>query len=266
MQTKSSHQLGKKILYGLVIALCAIVILVSATGVVGAWAIRRPVSEAAVAILIVIEDTADAAQQVTDRVTQATDKLQMVTTELESVSDKISQNVTDQGLVLTLLPEEQEQKLVEAAESVREAFTGIQQTISAALELYRSIDRLPFVNLPAPDPEQVQKIESSITKFEESAATLRASIADFRAGVTTKIDQVTEALGLLNDEVQRVQAGLVGLNTRLAELEAFASRLQEVIPPALTILAVVATLFLAFLIYTQVEVIRLFITRWRSLG
>lgn len=266
MSSQTTNQLGKKFLYGFIIALCVIVILVSATGVVGAWAVRRPVSDAAVALLRVVEESADTAQQVTARVDQAAQRLQGVTIELESASAQIGQNVSDQGLVMTLLPEEQEQKLTSAADSLREAFTSIQQTVASALELYRSIDRLPFVNLPAPDPEQVQKIESSIAQVESVVATLRNAIADFRSGVTDKVDQVTGALTSLNEDIQRTQAGLAQLNSRLAALEEFAGRIRQTILVVLTTLAIIITLFLAFLIYTQVVVIRLFIARWRSLG
>jgi hypothetical protein len=266
MSSQSDRHLGKKILYAFIIFLCALVILVSAASVVGAWAIRNPVTDAAVAILTVVEETAGTAQQVTARVDQATEKLQSVTLKIEDASSQISQNVSDKGLVLTLLPEEQEQNLISSARSAKDAFLSIQATLVSALELYRSIDRLPFVNLPAPDDEQLQKIQSFITQVETTAEMLRSSIADFRSGVTDKLDKVTSAIDSLNNEVQGVRDGLTQLNSKLAALEAFALRMQQIIPGVLTTLAVVLTLFLAFLIYTQVEVIRLFVARWRRLG
>jgi len=266
MSSQSDRHLGKKILFGFVIALCALVILVSAAGVVGAWAIRRPVSEATVALLRVVEETSRAAQQVTARVDQAADKLQSVTRVIEDASSRIGQNVSDKGLVLTLLPEEKEQELIATAGSVQEAFRGIQETITTALDLYRSIDRLPFVNLPAPDEEQVQKLQSSMARLQSMVETLRSSIADFRSGLTDKIDNVTTAISSLNNEIQGVRDSLIQLNSKLAALESFALRMQQVIPGLMTTLAVIFTLFLAFLIYTQVEVIRLFLARWRALG
>jgi len=266
MSSQSDRHLGKKILFTFVIILCVLVILVSAIGVVGEWAIRRPVTEAVVAILTVVEDTAGTAQQVTARVDQAAEKLQSVSVEIEDASSKISQNVSDKGLVLTLLPEEKEQELIATAGSIQEAFQTIQGTITAALDLYRSIDRLPFVNLPAPDEAQVQKLQSSMSKLESMVETLRSSIADFRSGVTDKIDKITNAIGSLNSEIQGIRDALAQLNSKLAALEALAIRLQQIIPGLLTTLAVILTLFLAFLIYTQVEVIRLFVARWRALG
>jgi DNA repair ATPase RecN len=266
MSSKSSRHIGKKILYSFVIALCALVILVSVTGAVGAWAVRRPAIETTVAILKVVEGTARTIQQSTGRVDQGLVRLQGVAEEISGASEKIGQNIADKGLVMTLLPEEEEQKLISAADSVKEAFTSIQETISAALELYRSIDRLPFVSLPAPDPEQVQKIQTSIAQVETVVATLRTSIADFRSGVTNKIDQVTGALTSLNSDLERVRNDLKQLNEKLAALEALAIKLQQTIPGVLTALVVILTLFLAFLIYTQVEVILLFVKRWRLLG
>ena len=56
------------------------------------------------------------------------------------------------------------------------------------------------------------------------------------------------------------------LDTRLAALEALSIRLQQVIPTVLLVIAVIISLVFAFVIFTQVEVIRLYIARWRGLS
>jgi uncharacterized phage infection (PIP) family protein YhgE len=266
MSNKSETHLGKKILYAFVIALCVLVIVVSVTGMIGALAVRRPLSDAAIAVLSVVEDASRTAQQAASRVDQATEKIQSITLEIAKVSDQIGQNVSDKGLVLTLLPAEQEQELLGTIGSIKETFLGIREAITAGLELYRSIDRLPFVNLPGPSEDQMLKIESSISRAETLVETLRSAVEGFRSGVTSKIDQVANAASSLTNEIQQIREQLSQLNSKLASLEALSIRLQEIIPGIFMTLTIILSLFLAFLIYTQVEVIRLFITRWRRLG
>ncbi len=178
---------------------------------------------------------------------------------------QIAQNVTDKGLVLTLLPEEREQNLVESATAVKDTFQGIQESITSAVDLYRSIDSLPFVNLPGPGEDQLNKIANSVEQTQAMVGTLRTSIVDFRSGVTDKVDLVTNAASTLNSEIQSIRDQLSQLNSKMIALSEFATRVQQSISGILIIIAVILTLLMAFVIFTQVEVIRLNIGRWQAL-
>ncbi len=167
---------------------------------------------------------------------------------------------------MVLLPEEKEQKLTEAAGMVQDTYQGFHETITSSLELYRSINRLPFVSLPGPDEDQINKIETSFTMIQTSVTTLRSEVADFRSGVTGKIDKITGAANLLNNEITRIKHELTRLDARLAAIEAFSIRLQKRIPSLFVTVAVIVTLLLGFLIFTQVEVIRLYVSRWWRAG
>ena len=265
MSSEPNRHLGKKILYAFIIALCVLVILVNTFGIVGVWMVKRPLTDAAVAVLQVVEGTAKTVQQSSVKVDQVAEKFQAAVLQVENASLQIGQNVTDKGLVLSLLPEEQEQKVIETAASIRETFLGVKDALSNAVQLYRSIDSIPFVNLPDPGEDQVKKLESSIEQTQAMAESLRSSVGDFRSGVADKIDVVTTAANTLNEEIQVIRDQISQLNEKMASLEALASRLQHSIVAVLTIIAVVLSLLLAFLIFTQVEVIRLYITRWRLL-
>ena len=266
MTTKTNSHLGKKILYGLVIALCSLMLLLSVTGIIGVWLVERPVSDAAVTLLNVVENSTKVIRTATGRVDQTLAALEAKTAEISDSSNQLSQNVTDKGLVLVLLPEEKEQQLVGTASSVRDTFTGIRESITNGLDLYRSINRMPFVSLPGLSDDQMDKLESSVTQTQALAETLRLEMANFRSGVTGTIDKVTGAANLLNKEIIKVQDELAQLDSSLAALEALSIRLQQVIPGILLIIAVIISMLFAYLIFTQVEVIRLYVDRWRRLG
>jgi hypothetical protein len=266
VNNKKNNYIGKKILYALVIAISGLLVLFSMIGVIGVWLVERPLSDSAVTILSVVEETTGTVRASIARIDQPLAALEAETTEIEAVSQQLSQNVTDKGLVMVLLPEEKAQQFKESASSVLETYYEIRDTITKGLELYRSIDRLPFISLPGLNEDQVGKITTSMDKIDALVQTLRSGIADVRAGVAEAIGKVEEAARLVKNEIIQVREALALLDSRLAALEALLIRLQQVIPGVLLAVAVILSLFLVFIIFTQVEVIRLYIARWRLLG
>jgi hypothetical protein len=87
---------------------------------------------------------------------------------------------------------------------------------------------------------------------------------EFRTGVSAEIAKIEQAAVRLNERLEESWGSLAKLDADLAALQDLAIRLKTAIPTALTIIAVVLTLFLAYVIYSQVEVIRLHVQRWRS--
>lgn len=266
MDDQNNRNLGKKVLYTAAITMSAIVILLSVVGILSVWLVKPPVEDTAVSLLVLVERSAGRMRRVNSRVDQTMGELQMITTEIADASIQLSQNVTDKGLVMVLLPEEKEQGLVDKISSAQATFDDIRDTVAQILDVYHSVNRLPFVSLPGLSEEQVAEIENSVAQTRELVETLRSEIADFRAGVSGTVDQVEAVANLLTDEIILVRDDLSQLDSDLAALEALVVRLQRVIPTALLTSAVIISLLFAFVVYTQVEFIRLFVARWRRLS
>lgn len=243
-----------------------LILLLSITGIIGTWVVERPLSDAAVTLFSVIENSTKVIRTANNRVDQTLVALEAKTSEISDASNQLSQNVADKGLVLVLLPEEKEQQLIETASSARDTYTGIRESIAKGLDLYRSINRMPFISLPGLSDEQMAKIDASVSKTQSLAEALRSEIADFRTGVAGTIEKVDAAAALLNNEITQVRDTLSELDSRLAALEALSIRLQQVIPGVLLVIAVIISLVFAFVIFTQIEMIRLYIDHWRLLG
>jgi len=266
MSSETNNHLGKKILYTLVIAMSGLILLVSVAGIIGVWVVERPLSNAAVTVMSVVENSAGVIRASNTKVDQTLAALQAKTSDIAGASQQLSQNVTDKGLVMVLLPAEKEQQLTDAAGSLRDTYTGIRGSISNGLDLYRSINRMPFVSLPGLSEDQMQKIESSMAQIQALAETLRSGMADIQSGVTGAIDKVGATANLLTEEILHARDATAQVDSSMAALEAFSIRLQAVIPGILVTIAVILSLVFAFLVFTQVEVIRLYIARWRHLG
>ena len=266
MTGPENKHIGTKILYSIVIGMSGLILLLCAVDILGVWLVQGTLSDATVALFEVVEGSARVTREATGRLDQTLSGLQAQVTEVAEASSQLSQNVTDKGLVLVLLPAEKEEQLTEKASSVRDTYQGVRETLATGLRLYRSIDRLPFVSLPGSSPDQMDSIETSVTRVQTLVKTLRSEITAFRSGTAGKIDKVTAAASLLNSEIGKIRDELAQLETRLAALEASSIRLQQVIPRLFITVAVIFTLVLGFLIFTQVEVIRLYVKRWRKLG
>jgi hypothetical protein len=266
MNNKKNTHLSKKILYALVITMSGLILLLNVGGIIGVWAVGRPLSNVAVSALKVVETSAKGIQTYTARVDEPLATLQEKVTEITDATQQISANVSDKGLVKVLLPEAQEQQIAQQASSVRDTFDGIKETLSTGLDMYRSIDEIPFISLPALSNDQMQQIEKSVDQTQAQAETLRSAIADFRSGVTDKIDKVESTANGLNEEIQHARDDVAQIDSNMAELEARSVRMQRNIIGIITAISVILSLIFAFVIWTQVEMIRQYVARWHLLG
>ena len=266
MSDQKPKHIGRKGLYIAVITLSVLIILFSSLGFIGIWAVQRPLSEAVVTVLVLVEETAILGQQITAKVDGVIERAEEITTSISTATSEISGEVTDKGVVMVLLPEENELKLTETVNSAQETFAEIRAVIENILNLYQSVNSIPFVNLPGLSEEQLEGIAASIDETSEKVADLQTEIEAFRSGITETIDLVANATAQLTADIGEVRSGLRELDSSLVQIESLAQRLLEIVPGILIGSAVVLTLFFAYIIYTQVEIIRLFTIRWKQLG
>lgn len=257
---------GRKIWYGVVIALSAVVILISAAGILGTWVVGRALSDATVQMLVAVERAAGRAETLAGNAERGLADIQDLTTQVSNVTQQIGENVTDKGVVLALLPEDRERMLVEKVQSVVDTLSAIRGAVNSALEMYRAVDRLPFVSLPKPATETVDKLEAAANDLQAMVNDLAQSVRDFRAGVAGALNRVTTLADRIGAALEQTRQNLTDAQLLLAALQQRAAELQGTVPIYFTILSVVLSLFFIFLLYTQVEVIRLFVGRWRGLN
>ena len=74
-----------------------------------------------------VEDSTKVIRSASDRVDQTLAALEGKTSDISDSAQQLSQNVTDKGLVLVVLPEEKEQELIETAGSVKDTYSGIRE-------------------------------------------------------------------------------------------------------------------------------------------
>lgn len=257
---------GHRIWYGVAIFLSALVLLLSVAGIAGVWITERILADTIVQILQSVDNVTGGLRTAAQGVDQKLERMQSASTYISTAADRISQNVTDQGLVKLLLPEEEEQKLVALSTSVTDTIGTLRDTLSSGLAIYQSIDQLPFINLPSPSQEQVDKIEASIGEIQSAVDNVQAAITSFRSGASDQINKIVNRADDLTSKLGKARDLLANLDARLAILQETLVQLQTTLVRILVLVSILFTLFLAWIIYSQVEVLRLYGQRWKASG
>ena len=211
------HKTLSRIFAGLTLFICAIVLLISLAGIVGTWVAGRAVSDAAVQLLDGVDRAAGAARTMIAQVNTEVGQVRDQVTTVKSATDQISQNVNDKGLLLTLIPPETDSELLTSVRKVAESVANIREAVTSAIELYRAINRLPFVSLPQPDPESWGKVGDLVTTLQTGVQDLTTAITEFRSAASGTISRVT-------DGVSRVEDGLSNVETTLNSVDSSTRR------------------------------------------
>ncbi len=257
---------GRRIWYGTAIFLSGLVLLISAISIVGVWLTERNLVKASEEILDSVQKISESVRGTAAEIDQKLESMQATTTFISTANVKLEQKVIDEGLILLLLPEEKEQNLVDLSRSVKDTINPFRNTLSASLAMYRSVNRLPFVNLPSPSQQQMDRIEESAGEINATADRLESEISAFRSGASNQISRVGNAADLLTTQLNKFRDRLAELDARLAIAQETIIQLQQNIVTAIVLFSVVITLLLAWIIWSQVEVLRLNIHRWQASG
>jgi uncharacterized phage infection (PIP) family protein YhgE len=260
------RQTNRKILYGMAMFLSGLTLLLSVAGIVGLWVAERALANSAVEILSAVENVTGNLLQTTEGIDQKLEQVQAISTRISTGSAQLSQNVTDKGLILVLLPEEQDQKLAELSASLKEAFNALSDKLATGMAFYRAINQLPFVNLPAPGQEQVDRLEGSIAGIQSTVEGLQTDIAAFRSGAADKIGKVETGAEKLTSLLGQCREYLANLDTLLVTIQGSLIQLQQTVATTLFVLTLLVTLLLVWVIFSQVEIFRLYRRSWVELG
>jgi hypothetical protein len=257
---------GRRIWYGIAIFLSSLLLLLSVAGIVGIWVTQHAVSDAIVQLLDSVSNVTSNLRQTAQTVDQKLASMEDIANSISAASASLSQQVADQGLIQLLLPEQQTQNLAELSASVKEAITTLQEILASIKTIYQTIDSIPFVNLPAPSQDQIDKFGESISTIQSAVDAVTNAITSFRAGASEKISIVTQAVDQLSGKLTDARARLAELDASLANVQEKLAQLQQIVVVALFLMAIFVSLFLIWVIYTQVEIIRLYTLRWRASG
>lgn len=240
----------------LVIAVCVIVIGLSAFIVIGTWSSLSKVSTTAVDLLNTVEKTALTIGTAIDRVTVRLDQAHEIAQEFQSGAQQVSQNVKDQGVILTLLPLVRDQKLKDAVQSIQDTYLGLKDTVESFAYWVEVTSNLPFLRMVGLDTTALQSVGDKITGLQALGDKITDSVAEIRAQTSTGVEKVSTAVGNFDAQLTDINTSLSQVRTQVQTVQTAAGQLKTTIPTLFTTLAFLITLFLAWVIYSQVVLLR----------
>lgn len=247
---------GRRVWLALAIFFSLIILLLVVGGIIGTWVGRSATINAVTALLEGIDQLAGAGREAVDEIDQRVTAIRQPVGQVIAAADQIAANVTDVGLVRTLLPEETDTQLVATANNIRETVSTVLATLEAGLEMYRAVDSIPFVSLPRPDEAKVQQTRDDIEAVQGEVDRLTADIRAFREEAAGQIGRISAGATQIDDRLATAQTTLDELDQRLANTQETARDWQERFPVYLTIAAILATLVQAWVGYGMVNLIR----------
>jgi hypothetical protein len=264
-QNAKIKRILRKVWYGTAITLSVLVLVFSSVAVIGTWIFEQTLVDVTQNLLSTTARAAGGLREVAARIDRESAELHQISSAVSAISLKIGQNIEDKGLVATLLPAEQEEKLNATITSIQETLSTVREFLTAGIGIYRSIDRLPFVNLPGLSEEKVVEVVQAVSDIQATVEDLRQSVQDFRTGVAEGVGRITQAADRVSQRLDNLSAMLAELDRALASLQDLALGLEAAVPLAFGLTAVILTILMAYVAYTQVEIIQVLVRRWKAL-
>jgi len=255
MEKKESLSTWQRVWAITAIIFSVLVLLLSAAGMVGTWVGRGAAIDLNDSLMDGVYTLSGAGREGANRLGEGIDEIGAAVDEVESAVDQVADNVSDKGLILTVLPPEKEEKLVNTADKIGETVTTITAAVEGAFDLYKAVDDIPLVNLPKPDEAKVQAVKADVQEIQDGVDQLAKDIQEFRDGAASKIGKISGAAGEVNGRLETTSQNLTELDNELADLQTRANDFKDSFRTMMTIAAIVVTLILIWVIYAMVIVI-----------
>ena len=253
----------KKIGRILAIVIAVLVIVLSLGGIVGAWGLSNAVSNVTVKVFGVIEGGVNVVDTAVGRVSSLIDTARSEVQQAGQTVNNIAANLQENHPILTALSERVETRLGPGIDKIQEALSPVHDALSTVGSAVSFANSLPFISERAPG---LEKVDQTLTRLGTLGADLQQLRSTLRALLEEKADKLTQAAATaLTDLTTRIDGGLANVQTDVqsvqSDIAALQARLQQRQSQLLLIynlFALLMTLLFAWVIYSQVVVIRHF--------
>ena len=239
-----------------VIGASALVLLICAAGIAGFWIIESAAASSSVQTLRAVDHVAQVMRDGIIRVDTGLRTLEESVSSIEAASVQLSQDLSDKGFLLTLLPSTKEQELTVAAQSVRDNFASIRDFLTITNELVQAINKLPFISIPDNALASIETIQEGMGRMEVLVGELEVSIDDYRSQTAANISKITDAGTNLNNLLTGMRADLARVDAELNIIQVQSRQFQKTLPIILISTAIAATLMVVWIGYSQVVMIK----------
>ena len=254
----------KKVLSITAIILSGLVILICAAGVIGTWASSGKVIEAGTRLISAAEKGAAAVQIGLKSIDNELENLEADTQTIQDATAQLSQNISDTGLIMLLLPPAKEEKLTNTMDAIRDTLATVEQMISSLLDTYFFIDSIPFVDIPKPEPETMESLSVKVDKLNTSINNVKDQMQQARDNAAGASQRISDAVGEINDDIETARAEVDARSEKVNSTQEALAGLKESLSLWVYLAVGLITLILGWVIYTQVLIIQFSWSKYKA--
>ncbi|MFN2237477.1 MAG: hypothetical protein ACK2U1_24865 [Anaerolineales bacterium] len=234
-----------KIISILVIILCIALISVI-------WIIQDDISSGINAIFTEVDNLAQVMRNGIATVEPGLASLSDLIGQVETSTEEIAQNVSDEGLILRLLPLSVVDDLESSSQSLKDNFNAVYDLLEAASDMLLALDKLPIIDMPEKGLSIITSLQESMENLSDRVDSLKTSIVEIRTGMGERISRVSDFAALLGSEADQFHSNLIEIDTDLDTIQTKVRNYQRLSTPLIITTVILISLLSAWVIYTQI--------------
>ena len=233
-------------------AISVLVILLCLTLVIVIWIFQKDVSSAAVSIFTEVDNVARVMRSGIGTIEPELLALSNLTSQVETALEEIAQDVSDEGVVLRLLPQSVNDGLTSTTQSLRNNFIAVYNLLGATSDILLALDKVPFVDMPEKSLSTITTLQESMDEISEQVDSLQTNIVDLRLAAGTRISLVSDTAALVGEETEQFRSDLIQIDKDLETIQIQVRKYQRLTPPLILSTAIIFSLLSGWIIYSQV--------------
>ena len=252
----------KRILAVVIMIFSVLVLLLSLTGIVGTWIVRNRLNTDLVDIVTATEARVSTTKQGLDRLEAVLAQARSHITTVEQDVQAFGADLEENRPLLAAISDKLGLNLAPLLDSAREIMTTVRETVVAVDSAIEAINAIPFVSVPVPELESVKKLSQDVDNFRTEVQNLRTAIEQRRSEIIGgAISFVTTPTSQLGSALDEMQATISDYSQQLSGVQEELAAFKSAIRRWLTWTAVISTLILLWLVFSQSV---LLVLGWRA--
>jgi prefoldin subunit 5 len=252
----------KRILVVMVMVISILVLVLSLTGIVGSWIVRGQLNASLMGIVSAAETRATTVKKGLDRLDTALTQARSQVTAIEQDVQAFGTSIEENRPLFAAISDAIGIELSPLVESARQTMTTVREAVAAVNSAIEAINAIPFVSVPAPELQTLQKLSQDVENFRTEVQAVRTAIDQKRSeiiqGTVSIITTPTSQIGGTLDEMLDTVSGY---SQQVGAVQEGLSSFRSAIGSTLTWTAIIVTLILLWIAFSQVG---LLVLGWRA--
>jgi hypothetical protein len=248
-------KLWQRILAVVMMALSVLLGIVCVGGIVGSWVVSSRLSNGIARVATGVDAGLERTEVALGRLGDAVGNARGRVGEFDEAVATAGENFAENPVILTAISERLDLGVGPAVEEVRGTAQSIRETIVVAQNTVQTLNALPFVSIggKVADDGKLQALADDVTELKEGVQGVRDGVREAKAEAAENVGtRIGERTARLDAGLEKVETTVSGFGDGASTLRAEVLALKANLTRWLIVSAVLITLILLWLIYTQV--------------